>query len=250
MAIRKRMNSPYRYLVMLQLLQYVSSQNFYYAKYRSKNEMCLRDSPFSKHYQSSNWKLHYTNPVVSSNTPDPGVLMLPDGLGYTVVSTSNFAVNSTEGAFKILHSKDLVHWTFVSCRLFLFKKPIKCFAVAHAVKRTPNVVKNQFNFHLLQMGYAFPRGQWPSWAYKDMWAPELYFIDGGYRLYFTARRGSDDSLCIGVAFSSHVNNGNDMAILSRPFKDLGEPILCEPQFQGAIDPYLVRDVRLDGHRLC
>ena len=41
-----------------------------------------------------------------------------------------------------------------------------------------------------------------------------------------------------------------MAILSRPFKDLGEPILCEPQFQGAIDPYLVRDVRLDGHRLC
>ena len=52
------------------------------------------------------------------------------------------------------------------------------------------------------MGFAFPAGKWPSWAYRDMWAPELYFMDGGYRLYFTARRGSDQALCIGVAFSS------------------------------------------------
>ena len=26
------------------------------------------------------------------------------------------------------------------------------------------------------------------------------------------------------------------------FSDIGEAILCEPEFQGAIDPYLVRDV--------
>ena len=141
---------------MVQLLQYVSSQNFYYAKYHSRNEMCLQDSPFSKHYKSFNWKLHYTNPVVSSNTPDPGVLMLPDGLGYTVVSTSNFAVNSTEGAFKILHSKDLVNWSFVSCtiqhRLFLFfKKPRKYSAVTRAtklVKSNPKEANNEFHFFI------------------------------------------------------------------------------------------------------
>ena len=38
-----------------------------------------------------------------------------------------------------------------------------------------------------QMGFAFPAGQWPKWAYKNMWAPELYHFAEGYRLYFTAR---------------------------------------------------------------
>ena len=33
----------------------------------------------------------YTNPVIDSNTPDPGVLALKDGSGYVVVSTSNYA---------------------------------------------------------------------------------------------------------------------------------------------------------------
>ena len=55
----------------------------------------------------------YVNPVVATNTPDPGVLMLPDGMGYTVVSTTNFARNATSGAFKIIHSRDLVDWTEV-----------------------------------------------------------------------------------------------------------------------------------------
>ena len=33
----------------------------------------------------------YTNPVIDYNTPDPGVLALPDGSGYVLVSTSNYA---------------------------------------------------------------------------------------------------------------------------------------------------------------
>ena len=75
--------------------------------------MCLQDSPFSKHYQSSNWKLHYTNPVVSSNTPDPGVLKLPDGSGFVMVATSNHA-KKCEDVFPILFSKDMVNWEHVS----------------------------------------------------------------------------------------------------------------------------------------
>ena len=33
----------------------------------------------------------YTNPIIESNCPDPGVLALPDGSGYVLVSTSNYA---------------------------------------------------------------------------------------------------------------------------------------------------------------
>ena len=37
----------------------------------------------------------YTNPVIDYNTPDPGVLALPDGSGYVLVSTSNYAERGT-----------------------------------------------------------------------------------------------------------------------------------------------------------
>ena len=33
----------------------------------------------------------YTNPIIESNSPDPGVLALPDGSGYVLVTTSNYA---------------------------------------------------------------------------------------------------------------------------------------------------------------
>ena len=33
----------------------------------------------------------FTNPVIDYNTPDPGVLAIPDGSGYLLVSTSNYA---------------------------------------------------------------------------------------------------------------------------------------------------------------
>ena len=39
--------------------------------------------------------------------------MLPDGMGYTVVATTNLATNATSGAFKILHSNDLISWNEV-----------------------------------------------------------------------------------------------------------------------------------------
>ena len=50
------------------------------------------------------------NPVLNSNHPDPGVLKLLDGT-FVAVSTSNFAVNGTEGAFPILTSTNLYKWT-------------------------------------------------------------------------------------------------------------------------------------------
>lgn len=56
----------------------------------------------------------YTNPVVATNHPDPGVLKLPDGTGFIMVATSNHA-KKCEPVFPILFSKDMVNWENVSC---------------------------------------------------------------------------------------------------------------------------------------
>ena len=52
----------------------------------------------------------YQNPVVNTNFADPGVLALPDGSGFVVVSTGTPGGN----AFKIMTSADLVHWKEVN----------------------------------------------------------------------------------------------------------------------------------------
>ena len=52
----------------------------------------------------------YTNAVVNSNHPDPGVVKGKDG-SFVVVSTSNFAVKDEDGAFPILTSTNLYTWT-------------------------------------------------------------------------------------------------------------------------------------------
>ena len=49
---------------------------------------------------------YYTNPLVDSNHPDPGVLKLLDNSGYVAVSTGVYS----DGIFPILYSKDMVHW--------------------------------------------------------------------------------------------------------------------------------------------
>ena len=48
----------------------------------------------------------FTNPIVPSDHPDPGVLRLPDD-SFVAVTTSNDASNS----FPILTSPDLVSWS-------------------------------------------------------------------------------------------------------------------------------------------
>ena len=49
---------------------------------------------------------YYTNPLVDSNHPDPGVLKLLDNSGYVAVSTGVYS----DGIFPILYSEDMVHW--------------------------------------------------------------------------------------------------------------------------------------------
>merc|ERR1711971_795029 len=136
----------------------------------------------------------YVNPVVWGNHPDPSVLALQGG-GYLSVSTSNYAFGfRNDAAFPLLYSEDLIHWTF--------------------------------------KGHAFPGGTWPSWAYMDMWAPELHFVNGVFTLYFSGRMKTTRKLAIGVAVAK------DLGDLFSGFKDLGYPLLQHSE--GVIDPHFYR----------
>ena len=61
---------------------------------------------------------YYVNPVVDSNHPDPGVLKLPNGLGFVAVTTSNYA-SKPDPAFPILFSEDLINWEQVFLKAIL-----------------------------------------------------------------------------------------------------------------------------------
>ena len=120
----------------------------------------------------------YQNPLVVENMPDPGVLRLSDG-SYVLVSTSNYSSDpSKNDAFPIRHSKDLVTWE--------------------------------------EKGFLFPHGEWPEWASRDMWAPELHLVDGCYRAFFTGRNKDTGALSIGTAVNCDTPYG--------PFKDNGKPL--------------------------
>ncbi|ANH84102.1 hypothetical protein A8C56_20640 [Niabella ginsenosidivorans] len=59
--------------------------------------------------------------------------------------------------------------------------------------------------HWKQLGYVFP--QTPVWASASFWAPELFYHNGTYYVYYTARRKSDGISCIGVATSKDPEKG-------------------------------------------
>ena len=153
----------------------------------------------------------YVNPVIWGNHPDPSVLALQGG-GYLAVSTSNYAFGfRNDAAFPLMYSDDLVHWTF--------------------------------------KGHAFPGGTWPTWAYMDMWAPELHFVNGAFILYFSGRMKTTRRLAVGVAVAK------DLGDLFSGFRDIGYPLLqvrrllcayhCKLFFflqhpVGVIDPHFYR----------
>ena len=107
----------------------------------------------------------YTNPAISNNCPDPGVISYlneKNSIEYVAVVTSN---DNTD-AFPMYTSSDLINWTFLN--------------------------------------YVFPRGSpnFPQWAVSDFWAPEIHRInETQWNLYFAARNG-EGNLCVGVAYSN------------------------------------------------
>ncbi|MEO6316440.1 MAG: glycoside hydrolase family 43 protein [Chitinophagaceae bacterium] len=56
-----------------------------------------------------------------------------------------------------------------------------------------------------QTGYVFDKA--PSWTAGSFWAPEYYFHNNTYFIYYTARRKTDNVSCIGVATSAYPDKG-------------------------------------------
>ncbi len=56
-----------------------------------------------------------------------------------------------------------------------------------------------------QIGSVF--NELPSWASDSFWAPELYYIDGTFYVYYTAKRKGDRVSCIGVATTKDIHKG-------------------------------------------
>jgi xylan 1,4-beta-xylosidase len=69
----------------------------------------------------------------------------------------------------------------------------------------------------------------PEWTSGDFWAPEMFYNNGTYFVYYTAKRKSDNVSCIGVATTNDVHQG---------FKDLG--IIIEWGNE-AIDAFVFKD---------
>lgn len=81
--------------------------------------------------------------------------------------------------------------------------------------------------HWQQIGYVF--SETPAWASSSFWAPELFYRNGLYYVYYVARKKSDGISCIGVATSKDPAKG---------FTDHG--ILLEFGKE-AIDPFIIED---------
>lgn len=69
----------------------------------------------------------------------------------------------------------------------------------------------------------------PAWIKGDCWAPELYYNNGTYFVYYTARKKSDNISCIGVASTTDITKG---------FTDHGPLIEWGNE---AIDAYIFKD---------
>ncbi|ATP57648.1 beta-xylosidase [Pedobacter ginsengisoli] len=78
-----------------------------------------------------------------------------------------------------------------------------------------------------QTGYVFKQA--PEWANASFWAPEYYYHNKTYFIYYTARRKKDGVSCIGVATSKYPD---------KDFKDHG--IIIE-HGKEAIDAFVFND---------
>jgi beta-xylosidase len=81
--------------------------------------------------------------------------------------------------------------------------------------------------HWEQTGYVFDKT--PEWTSGSFWAPEYYFHNNTYYIYYTARRKTDNISCIGVATSKYPD---------KEFKDQGVIVSYGKE---AIDGFVYND---------
>ena len=106
--------------------------------------------------------------------------------------------------------------------------------------------------HWQPIGYVLPKT--PAWAAASFWAPELFYRNGIYYVYYVARKKSDGISCIGVATTKDPAKGfTDHGILLEFGREAIDPFVIEENGQlyitwkaYGLDP---RPIELVGSRL-
>jgi arabinan endo-1,5-alpha-L-arabinosidase len=80
-------------------------------------------------------------------------------------------------------------------------------------------------------GEVFEKGQLPSWANGNWWAPELHHHDGKLIAVFSAKSKTTGHNAVGIAFASSPNG---------PFTDKGSPLASHPD-RSTIDAHVLLD---------
>ena len=125
--------------------------------------------------------LQYTNPLMSSNSPDPAVTRLRDGSGFLLVTTSDHLKSNTSHVFPLYFSQDLIHWRLRS--------------------------------------HVFRSSSLPVWAVDRFYAPEVHMVGGRYVLYFTAEDRTGKLSCgAAVAASGDPFGGFEVGPTRRSLK--------------------------------
>ncbi len=139
---------------------------------------------------------NYSNPVLDADFPDPAVIRAPDGYFYAYATQTE--IDGRMINMQVARSADLITWHHLGDAL-----PIK-----------------------------------PGWASRtqDFWAPDVFWADGRYHLYYSAKPDAaleDESrgLCLAVATATQPQG---------PFRDIGAPLLCGEGFVN-IDPMAFDD---------
>ena len=135
--------------------------------------------------------MSYTNPVVTPVAADPSLIRAPDGTFYLYATQDNWG--GRDHYIPIFRSRDLVSWEYI-----------------HDAFVWPVAWKAGGGF---------------------LWAPDISFVDGEYRLYYAVSQWGDPNPCIGLATSEGPEG---------PWRDLGRPVFCSEDIGvlNSIDPFV------------
>ena len=174
----------------------------------------------------------YTNPLLSSNCPDPAVTRLMDGSGYALVASSDRASRSDNSSvFPMFFSKG-------------------CQSLIRLPLTSPLLFPDLVTWKLVR--HVFSPTQLPVWAVDRFYAPELHLVEGRYLLYFTAGDNQGKLRC-GVALATSEDPFGDYSVLWDHYhcsargnvellQDIGEPLVtAEDAVAGCLDPHLFAD---------
>ena len=138
----------------------------------------------------------YRNPVLLPVAADPAVIRAPHGEYYVFATQDNWGDGNPDHLIPIFRSRDLVQWTYVG-----------------------------------DVFQALPRWK-RTWGY--LWAPDVSYIAGEFRLYYAFSQWGDPNPCIGLATAPRPEG---------PWTDLGRPVFCSDEVgvPNSIDPFVWHD---------